>query len=348
MPADRLETIVSLSKRRGIVFPSSEIYGGLRASWDYGPLGVELKNNVKRQWWKAMVQGRDDVVGLDSSVILAREVWEASGHVETFSDPLTECQSCHRRFRADHLLEAYAEKHGGGRAGAVGADLPELRQPRHLHRSAQLLGAAQDLPRPGGRRVRAGLPAAGDRAGHLHQLRARAAGCSAQAAVRHRPDRQVLPQRDHARQLHLPYPRIRADGDGVLLRARYGRGVASVLDRLPDGVVHRAGHQAPENLRLFDHPPRSARTIRSGPSTSNTGTVSPAPSGASWRASPTAPTSTSPRTARHPAPTSPISTRPAAPAGRRTWSSPRSGSTARCWCSCSMPTARTRRPTPRA
>jgi glycyl-tRNA synthetase len=113
VPADRLDTIVSLSKRRGIVFPSSEIYGGLRASWDYGPLGVELKNNVKRQWWKYMVQGREDVVGLDSSVILAPEVWQASGHVETFTDPLTECQSCHKRFRADHLLESYAEKHGG-------------------------------------------------------------------------------------------------------------------------------------------------------------------------------------------------------------------------------------------
>ncbi len=103
--ADRMESIVSLSKRRGLVFPSSEIYGGLRASWDYGPLGVELKNNVKRQWWKAMVQGRDDIVGLDSSVILAREVWETSGHVDAFVDPLVECQSCHRRFRADHLEE---------------------------------------------------------------------------------------------------------------------------------------------------------------------------------------------------------------------------------------------------
>src|SRR3954447_16372362 len=99
--ADRMESIVSLSKRRGLVFPSSEIYGGLRASWDYGPLGVELKNNVKRQWWKAMVQGRDDIVGLDSSVILAREVWETSGHVDAFVDPLVECQSCHRRFRPD-------------------------------------------------------------------------------------------------------------------------------------------------------------------------------------------------------------------------------------------------------
>ncbi|WP_174555097.1 glycine--tRNA ligase [Actinomadura hibisca] len=110
--SDVMDTIVNLSKRRGLVYPSSEIYGGLRASWDYGPLGVELKNNVKRQWWKSMVQGRDDVVGLDSSVILAREVWEASGHVNAFVDPLTECQSCHKRFRADHLEEAYEEKHG--------------------------------------------------------------------------------------------------------------------------------------------------------------------------------------------------------------------------------------------
>jgi len=110
--SDVMETIVNLSKRRGLVFPSSEIYGGLRASWDYGPLGVELKNNVKRQWWKSMVQGRDDVVGLDSCVILAREVWEASGHVKEFVDPLTECQSCHKRYRADHLEEAYEEKNG--------------------------------------------------------------------------------------------------------------------------------------------------------------------------------------------------------------------------------------------
>ncbi|MEO3868443.1 glycine--tRNA ligase [Nonomuraea sp. B12E4] len=109
---DVMDTIVSLAKRRGLVYPSSEIYGGLRASWDYGPLGVELKNNVKRQWWLSMVQSRDDVVGLDSSVILAPEVWRASGHVDTFTDPLTECLSCHKRFRADHLIEAYEEKNG--------------------------------------------------------------------------------------------------------------------------------------------------------------------------------------------------------------------------------------------
>ena len=110
--SDRLDAIVNLSKRRGFVYPSSEIYGGLRAAWDYGPLGVEMNNNVKRQWWRTMVQEREDIVGIDSSVILAREVWEASGHVTNFVDPLTECQACHKRFRADHLIEAYEEKHG--------------------------------------------------------------------------------------------------------------------------------------------------------------------------------------------------------------------------------------------
>ena len=119
MPASLMDTIVSLSKRRGFVFPSGEIYGGLRAAWDYGPLGVELKENIKRQWWRTMVQTRDDIVGLDSSVILNPAVWEASGHVETFADPLTECQSCHRRFRADHLEEAYEAKHGSPPAGGL-------------------------------------------------------------------------------------------------------------------------------------------------------------------------------------------------------------------------------------
>ncbi|MDA2802997.1 glycine--tRNA ligase [Nocardiopsis suaedae] len=110
--SEAMDKLVNLAKRRGLVYPSSEIYGGLRASWDYGPLGVELKQNIKRQWWRSVVQERDDIVGLDSSVILAREVWEASGHVQAFVDPLTECQSCHKRFRADHLIEAYEEKHG--------------------------------------------------------------------------------------------------------------------------------------------------------------------------------------------------------------------------------------------
>jgi glycyl-tRNA synthetase len=111
MPVDRFDAIVSLAKRRGFVFQSSEIYGGSRSAWDYGPLGVELKENIRRQWWKAMVQERDDIVGLDSAVILARQVWAASGHIAEFVDPLTECQSCHKRFRADHLEEAFEAKH---------------------------------------------------------------------------------------------------------------------------------------------------------------------------------------------------------------------------------------------
>ena len=105
-----VDTVVSLCKRRGFVFPCGEIYGGTRSAWDYGPLGVELKENIKRQWWKAMVHAREDVVGLDSSIILPRQVWVASGHVGTFTDPLVECLSCHKRERADHLQEAYAAK----------------------------------------------------------------------------------------------------------------------------------------------------------------------------------------------------------------------------------------------
>jgi len=108
----RLDKVVNLCKRRGFVFPSGEIYGGTRSAWDYGPLGVELKENIKRQWWRTVVQSRDDIVGLDSSVILPRQVWVASGHVGVFTDPLTECQSCHKRFRADHLEEGYEEKKG--------------------------------------------------------------------------------------------------------------------------------------------------------------------------------------------------------------------------------------------
>ncbi|WP_344677870.1 glycine--tRNA ligase [Saccharopolyspora taberi] len=112
MPADQIDTIVNLCKRRGFVYPSGEIYGGTKSAWDYGPLGVELKDNIKRQWWKSVVQGRDDVVGLDSSVILPRQVWEASGHVGAFHDPLVECTSCHHRFRADHLAEEFTERTG--------------------------------------------------------------------------------------------------------------------------------------------------------------------------------------------------------------------------------------------
>lgn len=100
-----MDKIVSLAKRRGFVFPSSEIYGGLAGVYDYGHYGVEIANAVKREWWKTMIQLREDIVGLDSSIFMNPKIWEASGHVSGFSDPLTECKNCHIRLRVDHLLE---------------------------------------------------------------------------------------------------------------------------------------------------------------------------------------------------------------------------------------------------
>ena len=119
-----IDTVVALCKRRGFVFPCGEIYGGTRSAWDYGPLGVELKENIKRQWWRSMVTGRDDIVGLDSSVILPRQVWVASGHVGVFNDPLVECTSCHKRFRADQLAEEYVERTGKEAAEDNLSDVP--------------------------------------------------------------------------------------------------------------------------------------------------------------------------------------------------------------------------------
>jgi len=103
LPYADMDKMVSLSKRRGFMFQSSEIYGGLGSTYDYGPLGVELKRNVKEAWWRAVVQNRDDVVGLDSAILMHPKIWEASGHVENFSDPLVECRDCNKRFRADQL-----------------------------------------------------------------------------------------------------------------------------------------------------------------------------------------------------------------------------------------------------
>ncbi|MFJ2618944.1 glycine--tRNA ligase [Glutamicibacter sp. NPDC087344] len=111
-PQSKLDQVISLAKRRGFVFQAGEIYGGSRSAWDYGPLGTELKENIKREWWQNFVRGREDMVGLDSSIILPKAVWEASGHVATFTDPLVECVQCHKRHRQDHLIEAFEAKKG--------------------------------------------------------------------------------------------------------------------------------------------------------------------------------------------------------------------------------------------
>ncbi len=115
-----MEKIVSLCRRRGFIFPSSEIYGGLSSCWDYGPLGVGLKQNVKQAWWQAVVQGRDDMVGLDASILMHPQTWAASGHLEGFSDPLVECKNCHLRWRSDELK--------GDRCPTCGGELTEPRQ----------------------------------------------------------------------------------------------------------------------------------------------------------------------------------------------------------------------------
>ncbi|MCK5381001.1 MAG: glycine--tRNA ligase [Candidatus Latescibacteria bacterium] len=117
-----MEKIVSLCKRRGFIFQSSEIYGGLNSCWDYGPLGVELKRNVKATWWNDVVRNREDIVGLDSSILMHPQVWEASGHVDSFSDPMVDCKACKKRFRFDDLEENVCPNCGG-----------ELTEPRQFN-----------------------------------------------------------------------------------------------------------------------------------------------------------------------------------------------------------------------
>jgi glycyl-tRNA synthetase len=132
VPAPDLDTVVSLAKRRGFIFPSAEIYGGFANTYDYGPLGVELKRNIREAWWRAMVRERDDVVGLDAALITNPRVWVASGHVANFTDPLVDCKKCQQRFRADHLEEgAYGEvkRDAAGRI-VCPLDGGELTEPR--------------------------------------------------------------------------------------------------------------------------------------------------------------------------------------------------------------------------
>lgn len=129
MMSDLMEKIVSLCKRRGFIFPNSEIYGGIANTWDFGPLGVELKNNIKKAWWKKIVLERDNIIGLDSAIIINPKVWEASGHVSGFADPLVECKSCHTRFRTDDLMKGkYGEvsmKDGYPHCPLCGGELTE-------------------------------------------------------------------------------------------------------------------------------------------------------------------------------------------------------------------------------
>ena len=253
--ASIIDTVANLAKRRGFVFQAGEIYGGTKSAWDYGPLGVELKENIKRQWWRAVVTSRDDVVGLDSSIILPREVWVASGHVEVFNDPLVESLITHKRYRADHCIEAYEAKHGHPPANGL-ADIrdPDTGEPGQWTE-----------PRDFNMMLKTYLGPIETEEG-LHYLRPETAQgifvnfanvvttSRTQAAVRHRPDRQELPQRDHPWQLHFPHPRVRADGDGVLRRALDGARLAPVLDRRHGCSGTSISVSTRDNLRLYEHP----------------------------------------------------------------------------------------------
>ncbi len=124
---DVMASLTALCKRRGFIFPSSEIYGGINACWDYGPLGVELKNNLKRLWWRTMTQWRDDIEGLDAAILMHPKVWEASGHVENFTDPLVDCKTCKGRFREDQLAEARCPKRPSKSPKECGGELMPAR-----------------------------------------------------------------------------------------------------------------------------------------------------------------------------------------------------------------------------
>ena len=208
-----MEEIVALCKRRGFVFPSSEIYGGLGSTYDYGHYGVLLKNNVKEQWWRAMLQEREDIVALDSAILQHPRVWEASGHLAGFTDPLVDCRTCKLRFRADRLEDGRcAQKPSKAPGEGPNCDLTE----------AAPSTSCSDLRRRRRRRMLKDLSPPGDRAGHFRAIQERPRGRAQETPLRHRADRQGLPQRDQPAQLHLPLARVRADGARVFRSTRPG------------------------------------------------------------------------------------------------------------------------------
>ncbi len=192
----RMERIVSLCKRRGFIFQASEIYGGLNGVWDYGPLGVELKRNLKDYWWRVMVRERDDVVGMDGAILTHRAVLKASGHEDTFSDPMVDCRTCKARLRADQLPEKNDVKQC---PNCGGKDLTEAR-PFNLMFSTQM-GASVDPDV-------ARLPPTRDGAIDLRPVQERARHFAQEIAFRHRANREGLPERDQPAQLHLSLARV--------------------------------------------------------------------------------------------------------------------------------------------
>ena len=281
-----MDKIVSLCRRRGFVFPSSEIYGGLGSAYDYGHYGVLAKSNVKALWLQAMIQERDDIVALDSAIILNPRVWEASGHLERLHRPdgrLPDVQA---------PLPRRPPRRPAARGGAL---RPEAEQAAgrdvrlRPHRGAPVQPDVLDADRPRGGDRLDRVPPPGDGAGDLRQLQERAPDRPPQAALRDRADRQVVPQRDHARELPLPHAGVRADGDGVLRAAGGGGGVVPLLGRGALQLVHALRHPREPSARAAARRRTSSRTTRAARATSSTCSRS---AGRSSRGSRTAATST--------------------------------------------------------
>ncbi len=234
-----MDKLVSLCKRRGFIFQSSEVYGGLNSCYDYGPMGVELKNNIKNCWWRAMTYHHDNIEGVDASILMHPRVWEASGHVAGFTDPLVDCKACKARFRADHLAVSQCPRKPSKAPGEHSEC--KLTEPRMFNLMFKtFMGPVEDQAavvflRPG------------DGAGDFRQLPERGEFVAPEAAVRDRADRKSVPQRDDTGQLHLPHPRIRTDGDAVLRAPGRGRGVVREMARRTPRVASRRSAFGPRS-----------------------------------------------------------------------------------------------------
>ncbi len=255
-----MDQIVTLCKNRGFVYSGSEIYGGLANAWDYGPLGVEFKNNVKRAWWKKFVQESPYNVGLDAAILMNPQVWVASGHVGGFSDPLMDCRDCKTRHRADKLIEDFTGESADGWSNEKmmhfiqendincpncgSENFTDIRQFNLMFKTFQ--GVTEDTKRELYLRPET---AQGIFVNFTNVQRT----TRRKTAVRHRPDRQILPQRDHARQLHLPHPRVRADGAGVLLQAGHRPRMVLLLEGFLQELPAQPRHDGRK------HPPARPR-----------------------------------------------------------------------------------------
>ena len=184
---DLMDKIVTLCKRRGFVFQSSEIYGGYNGFWDYGPYGIAMKKAIEQLWWNEMVETRENVVGLDSTIICHPKVWKASGHIDRFGDIMTDCKDCKTRFRVDQMPDPTRCTNCGSR---------NLTPPREFNLMMKTyVGPVFDEE-------------------HI-----------------------AFPQRDHAPQLHIPLPRVLADGNGILLQRRGIHGMVQILARGTHGIL---------------------------------------------------------------------------------------------------------------